>query len=91
VQPNGTGQMRATWGVAVPPDILADVHEEEYDDWLDAFKDYMDTANAEDKPIVEALHQGTASPILPRGVLHPIERNIWQFIRYLDRVCRAVP
>ena len=28
------------------------------------------------------------SPLLPDGTYHPIERNLWQFVRYLDRVCR---
>ena len=49
----------------------------------------MDTANGEDKPLVESLYGGTASPLLPHGTLHPIERNIWQFTRYLARVCGA--
>lgn len=87
VQPIGTDQMSATWGVAVPPEVLADIPEDNYDDWLANFRSYMDIANSEDKPLVEALHRGTSSPILPRGALHPIERNLWQFTRYLDRVC----
>ncbi|MCP4327239.1 MAG: Rieske 2Fe-2S domain-containing protein [Alphaproteobacteria bacterium] len=87
VQPVGTDPMRATWGVAVPPEILADVPDTEYESWLDEFRAYMDMANGEDRPVVEGLHRGTASPMLPDGALHPIERNIWQFIRYLDRVC----
>ncbi len=89
VQPAGADQMRATWGVAVPPEVLADVSDEEYDTWVSDFRTYMDTANGEDKPLVEALHLGTASPLLPNGALHPIERNLWQFTRYLARVCVA--
>ena len=89
VQPSDTSRMRATWGVAFPPEVLADVPESDYESWLAAFKDYMDVANGEDKPLVEALHKGTASPLLPDGTLHPIERNIWQFTRYLARVCGA--
>lgn len=89
VQPDGTDRMRATWGVAFPPEVLADVPDTEYDTWLADFKAYMDVANGEDKPLVEALHAGTASPLLPDGLLHPIERNLWQFTRYLSRVCNA--
>jgi hypothetical protein len=89
VQPSGTDQMHATWGVAFPPEVLADVPEAEYETWLADFKNYMDIANGEDKPLVEALHRGTASSLLPSGTLHPIERNIWQFTRYLARVCGA--
>ena len=38
VQPNGVGQMKATWGVAVPPEVLADIPAEEYDAWLEQTK-----------------------------------------------------
>jgi choline monooxygenase len=87
VQPQGTDQMKATWGVAIPPEVLADIADDDYDSWLADFRTYMDVANSEDKPLVEALHRGTSSPILPRGTLHPIERNLWQFTRYLARKC----
>jgi phenylpropionate dioxygenase-like ring-hydroxylating dioxygenase large terminal subunit len=89
VQPLGTGRMRATWGLAVPPEVLADVDADRYDDWLAEFKSYLDVANDEDKALVEALHRGAASPMLPQGTYHPIERNLWQFVRYLARVSGA--
>ena len=89
VQPAGTAQMRATWGVAVPPEVLADVPEADYETWLAERKAYIDVANSEDKPLVEGLHRGTAAPLLPHGTLHPIERNIWQFTRYLAKACGA--
>ncbi len=87
VQPKGTDQMLATWGAAVPPEILADIPEPEYDTWLEEFRSYMDVANEEDKSLVEALHKGTSSPLLPAGTLHPIERNLWQFTKYLAATC----
>ena len=87
VQPKGTGHMLATWGVAMPPEVLADVADNEFDNWLANFKHYMDVANDEDKGLVEALHKGTRSPVLPSGTYHPLERNLWQFVRYLNRVC----
>jgi len=87
VQPDGTDEMLATWGVAMPPEVLADVPETEYEAWLSKFKTYMEVANGEDKVLVEALHRGSGSPILPAGTYHPIERNLWQFSRYLARVC----
>ena len=90
VQPDGTDHMRATWGIAVPPEVLEDVPGSAYEAWLADFKTFMDTANGEDKPLVEALHKGSASPLLPTGILHPIERNIWQFTRYLAKTCGAV-
>jgi phenylpropionate dioxygenase-like ring-hydroxylating dioxygenase large terminal subunit len=89
VQPLGVDRMQATWSVAVPPEVLADVGETDYDDWLSQFKQYIDIANDEDRTLVEALHQGSASALLPTGTYHPIERNLWQFTRYLARVCQA--
>jgi phenylpropionate dioxygenase-like ring-hydroxylating dioxygenase large terminal subunit len=87
VQPLGTDRMQATWGLAVPPEVLDDVDAAGYDRWLDEFRRYMDIANDEDKVLVEALHRGSASALLPAGTYHPIERNLWQFNNYLARVC----
>jgi len=89
VQPLGSGRMRATWGLAVPPEVLADVGADTRADWLVEFKRYLEVANDEDKALVQALHRGSASPLLPQGTYHPIERNLWQFTRYLARVCGA--
>ncbi len=87
VQPKGADQMLASWGVAMPPEVLDDVPTEEYDNWLAKFRHYMELANGEDKALVEALHRGTNSPVLPDGTYHPLERNLWQFVRYLNRLC----
>lgn len=91
VQPDGVGAFDATWGVAIPPEVLDDIAPEAFDSWLTDLEAYMNTANDEDKILVEALHQGTASPHLPRGAYHPIERNLWQFTRYLSRICAPLP
>jgi choline monooxygenase len=87
VQPEGVGRFRATWGVAIPPEVLDDIPQADYATWLADLHAYMDVANDEDKVLVQALYQGTASTVLPQGTLHPIERNLWQFTRYLARVC----
>ena len=89
VQPAGTAEMRATWGVAFLPEILDDVPETDFETWLADFKAYMEVANDEDKELVEALHRGGMSPRLPEGTYHPIERNLWQFMNYLARMCAA--
>lgn len=87
VQPDGVGRFTATWGVAIPPEVLADIKPDDYDTWLNNLRDYMNVANDEDKLLVEALYRGTSSAMLPKGTLHPIERNLWQFTRYLARMC----
>lgn len=89
VQPLGVDKMLATWGVAIPPENLNEIPENEFDQWLAEFKSYMDIANEEDEELVEALHKGTRSPILPTGTYNPIERNLWQFTNYLSRVCTS--
>ena len=88
VQPESVDRLNATWGVAVPPEVLEDISDSDYKSWLTNFEEYIDIANAEDKVLVEALQKGTSSPILPTGAFHPIERNLWQFNRYLLRMCR---
>lgn len=90
VQPDGVGRFDVTWGAAVPPEILADIPDHDLEKWIADFRDYMILANDEDKAVVEALHQGTAAATLPEGTLHPIERNLWQFTRYLARRCGAL-
>ena len=89
VQPLGPARMRATWGFAVPPEVLADVAPDQRAAYVDDFRKYLVVANDEDKALVEALHQGSRSPLLPAGTYHPIERNLWQFMRYLAGRCRA--
>jgi choline monooxygenase len=87
VQPDGINRFKATWGVAIPPEVLSEIPEEKHAQWVADFKTYIDIANDEDKLIVEALHKGTSSSILPRGQYHPLERNLWQFNRYLASKC----
>jgi choline monooxygenase len=89
VQPLGTGRMRATWGLAVPPEVLADIETQDRDAFVAEFRHYLEVANDEDKALVEALHRGSSSPYLSRGTYHPIERNLWQFTRYLAHRCGA--
>ena len=88
VLPLDIGRFEATWGVAIPPEVLADIPSSEYKNWLSELSKYMDTANDEDKILVQALNQGSASTILPKGTLHPIEKNLWQFTKYLHKMCQ---
>lgn len=89
VQPLGVDKMQASWGLAVPPEVLEDVAPEDYDAWLASFRQYLEVANEEDRELVEALHRGSSSAALPAGTYHPIERNLWQFGNYLARVCKG--
>lgn len=86
VMPKGVGEFKATWGVAVPQDILNDIAEEDHDNWVMEKIEYMNTANEEDRELVERLHQGSQSIRLPQGTYHPIEKNLWQFMKYLTKI-----
>lgn len=96
VQPDGVGQFRAAWGAAVPQEFLDDVPQAQLADWIASRRRFMDAANEEDRPLIEALYDGTSSLTPPRGHLHPIEKNVWDFARYLARIlgetaARTVP
>ncbi len=86
VMPKGVDCFIATWGLAVPPEILNDIEKDDYDLWLKKKIDYMNTANDEDRALVEALHKGSQSDRLPHGTYHPIEKNLWQFMKYLTKI-----
>jgi hypothetical protein len=45
--------------------------------------------NGEDRPIVENVFQSTASPDAVQGPLSWLERNVWEFGRYLARQLTA--
>ena len=73
------------WLVAVAPEVLNAIPSGERDGWLADLRVFMDAANGEDKPVIEALHRGTlVTPGL--GYYHPVERNLWNFATYLERM-----
>ena len=88
VLPEAQGRMRAAWSVSVAPEVLKSMTEAGRDAWVSDLIAFMDTANAEDKPVIEALYQGTRMASGP-GHYHRIERNIWNFATYLDRMLRV--
>ena len=85
VLPTASGEMRAVWSVAVAPEVLNSFAGFERDEWLGDLRRFMDTANGEDKPVIEALFQGTHMTPAP-GYYHPVERNLWNFSTYIERM-----
>jgi hypothetical protein len=47
--------------------------------------DFFDRVNEEDRIVVEGLYQTTGAPLARGGRLSWLEREIHDFIRYLDR------
>lgn len=86
VMPESIGRFKATWGVAIPLEILNDIAEEDYERWVNEKIDYMNIANEEDRVLVERLFQGSQSVRVPQGTYHPIEKNLWQFMKYLSKI-----
>ena len=69
----------------MPPEILDEIPKDSYDSWLQEMINYMGDANEEDRALVKGLFRGSASTKLTKGTLHPIEKNLWQFMRYLSK------
>ena len=85
VLPVSSGEMRAVWSVSVAPEILADLDAAERDAWISNLRTFMDAANNEDKPVIEALWNGTQ--MTPgNGFYHKVERNLWNFATYIKRM-----
>jgi choline monooxygenase len=87
ILPQGTERLEVRWGVSIPGEILeaAAVKQEHIDDLMQL----LHQVNSEDQPIVENLGRSTRSPEATRGPLSYLERNVWQFGRYLSRALSA--
>jgi phenylpropionate dioxygenase-like ring-hydroxylating dioxygenase large terminal subunit len=85
VHPDGPGRIRATWSLSMAPEVVGAIADGDRQAWLDGLREFMDALNAEDKPVIEALHRGTTKTAGP-GWYHPIERNIWNFANYLQNI-----
>ena len=85
VLPVACGEMRAIWSVSVAPEVLETVEAVERDSWISNLRSFMDLANNEDRPIIEALWKGTR--MTPgNGFYHPVERNLWNFATYIKQM-----
>jgi phenylpropionate dioxygenase-like ring-hydroxylating dioxygenase large terminal subunit len=81
--PEGVGKVSIRWGVSIPAEILDNASDRQ--GAIDAQMALIDQVNAEDRPIVENVFRATASPHAVRGPLSWLERNVWDFGRYLAR------
>lgn len=83
ILPHGTEQVKIHWAVSIPGEILATakVRQSHIDDLMSL----LHQVNSEDKTIVENLSRTTRSPDAGRGPFSYLERNVWQFGRYLAR------
>jgi len=87
ILPRGTERVEIRWAVSIPAEILdsAEVPAQCIDDVMSL----LHQVNSEDKPVVENVCRTTRSPEAAQGPLSYLERNVWQFGRYLARMLVA--
>lgn len=81
--PRGTGVVEIRWAVSVPKEILDSATDRQ--NVIDEVMQLLHQVNDEDKVIVENVFRSTRSPDAQRGPLSYLERNVWEFGRYLAR------
>ncbi len=83
ILPRGVEQLEVRWAVSIPGEILESATAKQKH--IDELMQLLHQVNSEDQPIVENLGKATRSPEAMRGPLSYLERNVWQFGRYLSR------
>lgn len=83
LQPEETGKVRARFGAAIAPEAHAALDDPE--GFIRETVDFFDKVNSEDKFVVEGIYQGARAPLSKGGPLSWMEREIHDFIGYLDR------
>jgi phenylpropionate dioxygenase-like ring-hydroxylating dioxygenase large terminal subunit len=83
ILPDGLDKVNIRWAVSIPAEILeaAKVRQAVIDEVMAL----IHQVNGEDRPIVENVFRSTASPDAAQGPLSYLERNVWEFGRYLAR------
>ena len=83
ILPAGLDKVNIRWAVSIPAEILdrATVRQAAIDEVMDL----LHQVNSEDRPIVENVFRTMASPAAKQGPLSWLERNVWEFGRYLAR------
>ena len=87
ILPEGIEQVSIRWAVSIPREILDSAPNRQAA--IDEQMDLIHQVNSEDRPIVENVFRATRSPHAVQGPLSYLERNLWDFARYLARrLCR---
>ncbi|MEY2443897.1 MAG: hypothetical protein QOE00_477 [Ilumatobacteraceae bacterium] len=87
LSPLGVDRVRIRWDVSVAPEVLAD--QDDPADYVRSLLDLLNRVNAEDRPIVEGVYRGVQQGNLQRGPLSYLERNVYDFDRYIARALAA--
>jgi phenylpropionate dioxygenase-like ring-hydroxylating dioxygenase large terminal subunit len=83
LSPVGTDRVRIRWDVSVAPEQLA--AQPDPDAYVARVIELLTRVNAEDRPVVEGVHRGLRRADAPRGPFSYLERNVYDFDRYIAR------
>ena len=81
ITPMGTDQVRIAWQVAVAPTTLAAADDP--DALIADINALIDQVNCEDHPVVAGIRRNVDRPQFDRAPLSNLERNVFDFDRYL--------
>ena len=83
ILPGGVDQLTIRWAVSIPAEILDAAKDRQK--VIDERMALIHQVNGEDRPIVESVFAATRPPLAAAGPLSWLERNVWDFGRYLAR------
>lgn len=84
LRPRGVGEVHVRFGVALAPEVdAALVKAGDKARFVDDLVTFFDKVNAEDRVVVEGIHQGAGTPLAAQGPLSWLEREIQDFQIYL--------
>ena len=83
IMPEGLGKVRIRWAVSIPKEFLDGADDREAH--IKAELDLLKQVNSEDQPTVESVFRATSLHGAERGPLSWLERNCFDFGRYLAR------
>lgn len=89
ISPIGTDRVQIRWQVAIAPEMLA--AQSDRDAYIADVLDLLIRVNAEDQPVVEGVRRTMNQPQFSRGPLSYLERNVYDFDRYIARRLSDTP
>ena len=81
ILPDGVDRLTIRWAVSIPAEILDSANDRQQ--LIDEQMSLIHQVNSEDQPIVENVFRATRSPLASAGPMSYLERNVWDFGRYL--------
>lgn len=83
ILPDGLDKLNVRWAVSIPAEILNGAEDRQA--VIDEEMNLLHQVNSEDRSIVENVFRASASRDAVQGPLSWLERNVWDFWRYLAR------